>query len=172
MSDIEKANHAGLVPAKVTYQREGKTVSGTRWVKPGGAPGRPDPAGKKLKQNRSEEEQIVRDAQHRQQMEAKERQRQEQGIGEFAEYGPAEIPWTERMNVKQTDVGTGTKFEGKGLSIDIQDTGAGWRIYRNGSPVGTVNRERDALNYAENEFNKLVKALDGEEVKNVTQMAT
>jgi len=171
MDEIEKA-HGGLIPVKVNYRREGKLVSGTRWISPRRPHGRPEPAGKKLKQGRSSEEQAIRDAQHRQQMEANRDKREEAGIGEFAESGPTEKPWPEKLGVAVTETDEGSTYSGKGLTIDLKDTPSGWKVYRNNQYVGTVNRERDAFNYAENEFENLKKSVDGEEVKNVSLAET
>ena len=163
--------NAGLIPVKVTYRtKSGKLVTGTRMINPHKddpaqyQPKRESREGKKLKQNQDPEVAALKEATRQQEAIARREKREHEGKGEFEADGPRATPWYENAGVVRSDTDDSTTYSQAGLAIHVVEAGGSWRIYRNGKFVGTVNRERDAANYAETEFNKLKKSVDGEEV--------
>ena len=143
--DLEKQTSAvhvpprpGLIPVVVRYQREGQPVESIRYIRPR--------AGRPLKQERSEEEQKIRDIQHETEMEAKRQQE---------EYGELQIPWHEKEGVKVEETRAGTKYQGKGITFEVASAGTEYVIRENGQVRGIVPKERDAEKYVQRRFEEI-----------------
>jgi len=111
---------------------------------------------------RTKEEQEIFDIQHRQNLEAREQAKEEQGAGRFEEEGPREVPWWRKTNIKMTMPNEmTTQYEKGGLKIQIIEGAVGWNVVENGVKIGTVHKEKDAERYAETKFSQLEKNDEG-----------
>jgi len=151
-----KASHSGLVPRKVKVtSRKGKIFFQTRWVDP-------QTGHRVLRAKTSNEERSVREAQRGIESEARQERQEEVGTGTRGEYGPTEIPWYEKEGIKREDTDDKITYSGKGLKINVMDTGMGWAIIENGKRVGIVNKEREAHSWVKDRFDKVKKSIDTE----------